>query len=47
MLVVTCAIIELDHLVLCAKRGANMSLPGKWEFPGGKVEPGESHKACL
>jgi len=47
MIAVTCAIIELDQDVLCAKRGPNMSLPGKWEFPGGKVEQGESNEECL
>jgi 8-oxo-dGTP diphosphatase len=35
---VVCAIIEQDGLVLCALRGEQMSLPGKWEFPGGKLE---------
>lgn len=38
---VTCAIIESEGRVLAAQRGENMSLPLKWEFPGGKVEPGE------
>ncbi|MDF9297894.1 (deoxy)nucleoside triphosphate pyrophosphohydrolase [Geobacillus stearothermophilus] len=33
--------------VLCALRGSNMSLPNVWEFPGGKVEEGESPEAAL
>jgi 8-oxo-dGTP diphosphatase len=44
---VTCAIIERDSLVLAAQRSAAMSLPLKWEFPGGKVDPGESLEECL
>jgi 8-oxo-dGTP diphosphatase len=39
---VACAIIERDGLVLAAQRSARMSLPLKWEFPGGKIDPGES-----
>ena len=39
---VTCAIIERDGLVLAAQRGASMRMPLKWEFPGGKIEPGET-----
>jgi 8-oxo-dGTP diphosphatase len=38
---VVCAIIEQDDLVLCALRSEHMSLPGKWEFPGGKLELNE------
>jgi 8-oxo-dGTP diphosphatase len=38
---VVCAIIEQDGLVLCAMRSEQMSLPGKWEFPGGKLELNE------
>ena len=41
MIYVTCAIIFRDAKVLAAKRSAHMSLPGKWEFPGGKMENGE------
>lgn len=44
---VTCAIIEDDGLILLAQRGDHMDLPGKWEFPGGKVRTGESPSACL
>ncbi|MFP4629514.1 MAG: (deoxy)nucleoside triphosphate pyrophosphohydrolase, partial [Desulfohalobiaceae bacterium] len=39
---VSCAIIEADGLVLAARRGEQMAMPGKWEFPGGKLRPGES-----
>ncbi|HSH12720.1 MAG TPA: (deoxy)nucleoside triphosphate pyrophosphohydrolase [Desulfurivibrionaceae bacterium] len=39
---VSCAIIERQGLVLAAQRSAVMSHPGKWEFPGGKIVPGES-----
>lgn len=39
---VACAIIERDGLVLAAQRSAAMSLPLKWEFPGGKINPGET-----
>ena len=36
-----------DGQVLVAQRGPDMSLTGKWEFPGGKLEPGETPKECL
>jgi 8-oxo-dGTP diphosphatase len=44
---VTCAIIERDHLVLVVQRSKRMKLPLKWEFPGGKIENGESEIGCL
>jgi 8-oxo-dGTP diphosphatase len=45
---VTCAIIvDADGLVFAAQRSEAMSLPLKWEFPGGKIEPGETAEACL
>lgn len=49
MIPVTCAIIEDEDTssVLCAQRSEQMKLPLKWEFPGGKVEEGESPEACL
>ena len=44
---VVCAIIEQDDLVLCALRSEQMSLPGKWEFPGGKLELNELAEDAL
>ncbi len=44
---VVCAIIEQDGLVLCALRSEHMSLPGKWEFPGGKLEVNELPEEAL
>ena len=44
---VACAIIERDRLTLAAQRSEKMSLPLKWEFPGGKIDAGESCEACL
>jgi 8-oxo-dGTP diphosphatase len=44
---VACALIERDGHVLMAQRPAHKHLGGKWEFPGGKVEPGETAEAAL
>ncbi len=44
---VACAIIEQNGKVLAAQRSASMALPLKWEFPGGKIEAGESPEECL
>jgi 8-oxo-dGTP diphosphatase len=44
---VACAIIEGDGRVLAAQRSAAMSLPLKWEFPGGKIGSGETPAECL
>lgn len=41
------AVIRLDGLVLCAQRGLAGSLPGMWEFPGGKIELGETPREAL
>jgi len=47
ILVVAAALIDAQGRVLLAQRPANKSLGGLWEFPGGKVEPGESPEAAL
>ncbi len=44
---VVAAIIERDGLILCAQRKAGGELSKKWEFPGGKVEAGETHHQAL
>jgi len=44
---VACGIIEREGEVLATRRSARMSLPLKWEFPGGKLEAGESPQNCL
>src|SRR5690625_7372056 len=44
--VVGAVIIEKGK-ILCAQRGKNMSLPLLWEFPGGKIEKGESPNEAL
>ncbi|MDP1876961.1 MAG: (deoxy)nucleoside triphosphate pyrophosphohydrolase [Actinomycetota bacterium] len=36
-----------DGLILCAQRGPQGNLAGLWEFPGGKIEPGESPAVAL
>lgn len=42
------AVIINDHdEILGALRSKEMTLPGYWEFPGGKIEPGEDHQAAL
>ncbi|MSU70581.1 MAG: (deoxy)nucleoside triphosphate pyrophosphohydrolase [Opitutaceae bacterium] len=44
---VVCALIERDGHVLVAQRPAHKHLALKWEFPGGKIEPGESPESAL
>lgn len=44
---VTAAVIEKDGKILLAQRKRGDVLAGKWEFPGGKVEPGETPEQCL
>lgn len=43
---VTAAVIERGGRILLAQRKGG-ALAGKWEFPGGKLEPGETPEACL
>lgn len=47
MLQVTCAIIQHADKILICQRSASMKLALKWEFPGGKIETGESKEECL
>ena len=48
MIKVVAAVIENQQAeILCALRSRHMSLPGLWEFPGGKVENGENLQAAL
>jgi len=47
LLVVAAALIDVDGRVLICKRPAGKQLAGLWEFPGGKVEAGETPEACL
>ncbi|MEM7045268.1 MAG: (deoxy)nucleoside triphosphate pyrophosphohydrolase [Pseudomonadota bacterium] len=47
VLVVACALVDADHRVLIAKRPEGKAMAGLWEFPGGKVEVGETPEACL
>ncbi len=46
-LIVLAAVVERDGRLLVTRRLAGTHLPGLWEFPGGKCEPGEPHDACL
>jgi 8-oxo-dGTP diphosphatase len=47
VLVSAVALIEPDGRVLLAQRPEGKSLAGLWEFPGGKVDPGETPEAAL
>ena len=47
MIIVVAAVIERDGRFLVTRRGDGVHLAGLWEFPGGKVEPGETHVEAL
>lgn len=47
VLVAAVALIDRDGRVLLAKRPQGKSMAGLWEFPGGKVEPGETPEQAL
>lgn len=47
MIEVTCAIIRNDDAILATRRAHGMHLAGQWEFPGGKIEPGEIAEECI
>ena len=46
-LLVTAALIEKDGKILIARRKKGWRFAGKWEFPGGKIEPHETPEECL
>lgn len=47
VLVAACALIDADGRVLLAQRPAGKAMAGLWEFPGGKIEPGERPEETL
>ncbi len=47
MTVVACALIDADNRVLLAQRPEGKSMAGLWEFPGGKIEAGETPEESL
>ena len=47
MLVVACALVDADRRVLIAQRPEGKQFAGLWEFPGGKVEAGETPESAL
>lgn len=47
LLVAACALVDADGRVLLCQRPEGKQLAGLWEFPGGKVEAGETPEACL
>jgi len=47
LLVTACALVDSDGRILLSQRPEGKSLAGLWEFPGGKVEPGETPEETL
>ena len=47
MTVVVAAVIEEDHRILLTRRQPGVHLAGMWEFPGGKIDSGETHTGAL
>jgi len=47
VLVAAVALVDSDRRILLAQRPPGKALAGLWEFPGGKVEPGERPESCL
>ena len=44
---VAAAVIQKDNKIFCAQRNLSKSMGGKWEFPGGKIEIGETREEAL
>jgi 8-oxo-dGTP diphosphatase len=47
LFVVACALVDIDGRVLISQRPKGKALAGLWEFPGGKLESGETPEECL
>lgn len=47
LLIVAAALVDGDGRVLVQQRAADRDMAGLWEFPGGKIEPGESAEQAL
>lgn len=47
LLVAACALVDKDNRILIAQRPEGKSMAGLWEFPGGKIEPGERPEQTL
>lgn len=47
LLVAACALVDVDRRVLISQRPEGKSMAGLWEFPGGKVEDGETPEGTL
>jgi 8-oxo-dGTP diphosphatase len=47
VIAVVAAVIERDGAFLVTRRQAGVHLAGMWEFPGGKVDPAETHEQAL
>ena len=47
LLVAAAALVDVDGRVLVQQRPEGKAMAGLWEFPGGKVETGETPEACL
>lgn len=47
VIVAAVALVDADNRVLIAQRPQGKSMAGLWEFPGGKVEPGETPEQAL
>lgn len=47
LIVVACALIDTDNRVLVTSRPESKSMAGLWEFPGGKIENGETPEQAL
>ena len=47
LLVVACALLDADKRILITRRPPGKAMAGLWEFPGGKIEPGETPEEAI